>query len=452
MHVSLTNTLTGKKQLLTPRVPGKVSLYVCGITPYDYAHIGHGRCYTTFDLLYRLLTFQGYQVTYCRNFTDIDDKLLKRAEKEYGSPFEYGKVAAHYSAAYTEDMAHLGCLVPTHQPTVTGSIDEIITFIAGLIDTGHAYVVGGDVYYRVRSFAEYGKLSHRKIDELKVGARVAVDADKEDPLDFALWKSEAAETFWKSPWGWGRPGWHIECSAMAQRYLGSTIDIHGGGMDLIFPHHENEIAQSEGLFGAPFAGCWVHNAFVRINQEKMSKSLGNFFTLRQIFERFDPMVVRYYFLMHHYRNPLDFSWDDVAVAQKSYQRLIKLFGQSAAYTVTNSKELLEKVPVDKRHVIESMLAFLSDDMNTSGMFGVVFEHAGTLAAHPELTAAITTILQNIVGLSLAPLPEKSVAITPEITALLQEREAARTAKNWQRADQLRDQLKELGYEVQDKKL
>lgn len=451
MQVSLTNTLTGKKKIFVPRVPGAVALYVCGVTPYDYAHIGHGRCYTTFDMLYRLLNKLGYAVTYIRNFTDIDDKLLTRAEKEYGNKFEYTKVASRYIDAYTQDMAQLGCVVPTHEPRVTGSIQEIITFIAGLVANGHAYVVNGDVYYRVRSFADYGKLSHRNIDDLKVGARVAVAHQKEDPLDFALWKSEDPGTFWESPWGAGRPGWHIECSAMAHHYLGETIDIHGGGMDLIFPHHENEIAQSEGLFGVPFANCWVHNAFVRINQEKMSKSLGNFFTLRQIFERFDPMVVRYYFLMHHYRNPLDFAWDDVESAQKSYQRLCKLLASVDAALVTTLAALVQETAVAQRHVIESMINFLCDDLNTSGMFGVIFEQATAITAHPPLAAAVKAILQQVVGLSMAPLAEKEQVVTPEITALLAEREAARAAKNWALADKARDHLRELGYEVQDKK-
>jgi cysteinyl-tRNA synthetase len=269
--IALTNTLTGKKEPFVSLKEMAVNLYVCGITPYDYAHIGHGRVYVTFDILLRMLRLSGYQVTYCRNFTDIDDKLLQRAHKELGDKFRYPEVAQKYIDAYHEDVAALGCYDPEVEPRVTETIPQIIAFIEGLIKNGYAYQVEGDVYYRIMKCASYGKLSKRKTEDLLVGARVELNEKKENPLDFALWKGEEEGTFWKSPWGYGRPGWHIECSAMAAEYLAPHIDIHGGGMDLIFPHHENEIAQSEGLYGGTFSTFWMHNAFVRINQEKMSK-------------------------------------------------------------------------------------------------------------------------------------------------------------------------------------
>lgn len=459
--LSLTTTQTGKKKTFVPLHDYKVLMYVCGITPYDFAHVGHGRCYTTFDLLYRLLQAVGYRVHYCRNFTDIDDKLLSRARTELGDEQRYTEIAQKYITAYHEDMQRLHCLPPTYEPLVTQNIPQIIAMVEALIVKGYAYVVGGDVYYRVKKFADYGKLSHRKLDELKAGARVAVSEEKEDPLDFALWKAEPEGTFWQSPWGYGRPCWHIECSAMALAYLGKTIDIHGGGMDLIFPHHENEIAQSEGMLGVEFARYWVHNAFVRINKEKMSKSLGNFFTLRDVFAKFDPMVVRYYFLSHHYRSPLDFSWDDLEVAQKSYQRLCKVFAAAALTWKAEERiqkdiikldELVQKLSGTEQEIVQKMVDFVCDDLNTPGMLGLVFEHLHTVAMSTIFGQAVYQILTGIMGLSLEPLPEKQVEITPEIQQLLDEREVARKEKNWKRSDELRDQLKALGFEVQDKKI
>jgi len=304
--LEVTNTLSGKKEQFIPINPPQVKMYVCGITPYDYAHIGHGRVYVTFDILFRLLTYLDYKVTYCRNFTDIDDKLLNRAQNELNDKMRYQEIADRYINSFHEDMKLLNCLPPDFEPKVTQTIPEIINFIQGLMDKGFAYRTNGDIYYDVCKLPDYGKLSKRHLEDLKCGARVEIDESKKNPFDFALWKSESEGTFWKSPWGWGRPGWHIECSAMALKFLGQHIDIHGGGMDLIFPHHENEIAQSEGLFGPPFAKYWIHNAFVRINKEKMSKSLGNFFTLKDVFAKFDPMVIRFFYINHNYNIPIDF--------------------------------------------------------------------------------------------------------------------------------------------------
>ncbi|MCL5874890.1 MAG: cysteine--tRNA ligase [Candidatus Dependentiae bacterium] len=443
--MKLTNTMSGQKEHFEPRHDKKVTMYVCGITPYDYAHVGHGRCYITFDLVYRLLNFLGYSVTYCRNYTDIDDKILVRAAQQLGSAKQYHEITKTYINAFKEDIEKLNCISPSIEPRVTDSIDLIIEFIEKLIEAGKAYVVNGDVYYDVSTFPSYGKLSKQKLDELRAGARVDVREAKKGPLDFALWKKETDGEFWKSPWGYGRPGWHIECSAMAGHYLGEQIDIHAGGADLIFPHHENEIAQSEGRFEKQFARYWLHNGFVMINKEKMSKSLNNFFTLRDVFAQFDPMVIRFYILNHHYRAPLDFSFDDITAIQKSYQRLCKFFAQVEDKAV--STELLQKSAT-----VERMLKFLTDDLNTSGMWGVVFESLPLLQNNQEEAQAVKAVLKQILGLSLQPLQETETNITAEIQQLIEEREQARKAKDWARADIIRDQLAALGYSVKDKKL
>lgn len=444
MKITITNTLPGKKQVFHPLQDQQVRLYVCGITPYDYAHIGHARVYIIFDVLYRLLTFLGYKVTYVRNFTDIDDKLLKRAQQEYGDQCCYKKVADRFINAFHQDLQRLGCLRPTYEPRVTDHILQIIDFIEKLIQKGNAYVVDGDVYFSIASYPQYGQLSKQKLDDLRVGARVEANELKKDPLDFALWKSEPEGTFWQSPWGWGRPGWHIECSALSKEYLGDQLDIHAGGMDLIFPHHENERAQSEALTGKTFANYWMHNAFVRINEEKMSKSLGNFFTIDQVLKTYDPMVLRYFILTHYYRAPLDFSTEALDVAQKSYKKLCHFFAEHCA-TLDNAQ-----IQADK--TVQAMLAFLCEDLNTPGMFGVLFDSLPVLKNDQVAFCAVKHFVQEILGLILQPLPEKQVTITPEIQQLLEEREKARAAKNWQRADELRDILLKMGIEVHDKKL
>lgn len=442
--VRITNTLTGNKEIFNPLHDAQVSLYVCGITPYDYAHIGHGRVYVVFDVLYRLLSFLGYSVTYIRNFTDIDDKLIARAHKELGFAQKYMVIADRYIVSFNEDMEQLGCVAPTKQPRVTDHIPEIIAFIEGLIAQGIAYVVDGDVYFEVARFSHYCKLSRHKLEDLKAGDRVEIDARKKNPLDFALWKSEKEGTFWRSPWGYGRPGWHIECSVLATHYLGKTIDIHGGGMDLIFPHHDNEIAQSEALYQVPFVRYWVHNAFVRINKEKMSKSLGNFFTLRDLFKQFDPMVVRYYYLMHHYRSPIDFSFDALQAVEKSYRRLAAVFeGVSLA--------AMDSARCQQSPIVQKMLTFITDDSNISGLLGVVHEESGALNNSPDDAAAVAYFFHTVLGLSLRPVVQEQV-ITPEIQALIDEREQARVAKDWARADALRDQLRNFGFEPQDTKV
>jgi cysteinyl-tRNA synthetase len=444
--LKVTNTVTGKKELFESLVPNKVSMYVCGVTPYDRAHIGHGRCYVAFDLLYRVLRFIGYEVVYVRNFTDIDDKLLHRAEKDFGDKFRYLDIARVCIKSYHADMAALNCVDPDVEPHVTEHIPLIIAFIEELIASGHAYASQGDVYFDVRSFPAYGKLSKQNIDDLLVGARIDVNDKKRDPLDFALWKGEAQGEFWESPWGYGRPGWHIECSSLASRYLGQQIDIHGGGLDLVFPHHENEIAQSEGLYNKFFARYWVHNGLVNMGKEKMSKSLGNIFKLEDAFKQIDPMVLRFYFLSHHYRAPLEFSLESLHASYKGYQRLISAFG-SAADSFDMDINTMRTMPI-----VHDMIEFLVDDLNTPGMFGLLFEHIRDLSNDETHAAAVKYILQKILGLTLVPLPEKVVEITPEIQKLFEEREHARMTKNWKRADEIRDQLVQLGIEVQDKKI
>ena len=442
--ILFTNTLSQKKEEFVPAEKHKVNMYVCGITPYDYPHIGHGRCYVTFDLLYRILEFSGYKVTYARNFTDIDDKILQRAQKEFNDPSEYEQITKKYITAFHQNMLALNCIPPTNEPLVTKMIPQIIEFVQGLIKNNTAYEKDGSVYFRVASFKNYGKLSKQNLDELQAGARVEVDHCKESPLDFALWKKDETVGF-ASPWGKGRPGWHIECSAMVYDIFKQTVDIHGGGMDLMFPHHENEIAQSESLHPAPFVKYWIHNAFVRINKEKMSKSLGNFFTLHEIFEKYDPMVLRFYFLKHHYRNPLDFSFQDLESAQTTYKRLVHFFADSSTHTIQHNQ-------LSNNSVIKQMLDFLQDDLNTSGAFGILFDNLSELQENQEAKAAVKSFLINVFGLTLQALPEKSIPITPEIEELLKIREQARISKNWALADQIRKQLHDLGVDVQDKKL
>jgi cysteinyl-tRNA synthetase len=442
--LKVTNSLSGKKELFQPMTDKKVLMYVCGVTPYDSSHLGHGRVYTTFDMFYRLLHFLGYSVTYCRNFTDVDDKLINKAEKEFGDRLRYKEVANKFIDMYHEDMKSLNCLPPTYEPRVSECIPEIIAFVQGLVDNGTAYVIDGDVYFSIDSFPQYGALSKHKLEDLNAGARVSVDEQKRNPHDFALWKSEPEGSFWKSPWGYGRPGWHIECSAMALKYLGKHIDVHGGGLDLVFPHHENELAQSEALYGAPFVRYWMHNGFVRINQEKMSKSLGNFFSLRHIFQEYHPMVVRYYLLSIHYRSPLEFSFDELQGLQKSYKRLCKAFSE-APVIMTN--ELIKE-----SKTVNAMLEYLLDDLNTSGMWGVLFENLDEIQKDPAELGRVKAFIVNVIGLDLQAIPEKEVEITPEIKALIKAREDARLAKDFKTADIIRDRLKELGYDPKDRKL
>ena len=330
MALRIYNTLTGKKEDFVPLHENRVGLYVCGVTVYDLCHIGHGRSAVVFDTIYRYLRYRGYEVTYVRNFTDIDDKIIKRANDE---GVDFKAIAEKYIEEFNIDMGRLGLEKPSVEPKATEHIPEMIQLISILVEKGFAYQRNGDVFFSVERFKDYGKLSKRNLDEMQAGARVEIDEKKENPLDFALWKaSKPGEPSWESPWGKGRPGWHIECSVMSQKYLGETFDIHGGGKDLIFPHHENEIAQSEAATGKPFVRYWIHNGFVNINKEKMSKSLGNILTLKEIFKDWHPEVIRLFLLSHHYRSPLDYSVDSLSEAKAGLDRF---------YTTLNSiqKEL-----------------------------------------------------------------------------------------------------------------
>ena len=475
--LKLTNTLSKHKEIFKPITEPVVLMYVCGITPYDYSHIGHGRTYVNFDLVFRFLKYIGYNVTYVRNFTDIDDKIIAKAIAE-SIPLEtshtipnipsslriegwgdeknkrlddYRAISEKFIAAYHEDMQQLNCLAPTVEPKVTENIPQIIDFITGLIAQEKAYVIDHDVYFDLASFPDYGALSGRKQEDLLAGARVDVDQRKKNPGDFALWKGNTENKFWQSPWGYGRPGWHIECSVMAQKHLGKTIDIHGGGMDLIFPHHENEKAQSEGLNNQPFVRIWLHNAFVNINKEKMSKSLGNFITLKNIFEHTDPMVLRFFILQHHYRTPIDFNADDLAASHVAYKRLVAHLSSDNQNNQNNTHFFsLQTVPDNA--IAQAILDALGDDLNTPKCLGIIFEHLTTIKQNPILLGFIQTLMTHVLGLTLEPLTEKAVPMTPEIQNLIAQREQARAEKNWAQADKLRDQLKQLGYDVQDKKL
>ena len=325
MSLQVYNSLTRTKEVFEPLEPGKVRFYVCGVTVYDHCHIGHARSAIVFDVIYRYLLRKGFEVTYVRNFTDIDDKIIRRANEEQ---VDFRTIADRYIQTFYEDMDALGVLRPTLEPLATENIPEMIEIIHRLMDKGIAYVSGGDVYFAVEGFPDYGKLSGRALEDMMAGARVEVDVHKRNPMDFVLWKgSKPGEPAWDSPWGPGRPGWHIECSAMGKRFLGETFDIHGGGKDLIFPHHENEIAQSEAAFGVPFVKYWIHNGFVNINNEKMSKSLGNFFTIRDVLKRVHPEALRLFVLSKHYRSPVDFSDETLAEAERGLE---KLYGTLAA--------------------------------------------------------------------------------------------------------------------------
>jgi cysteinyl-tRNA synthetase len=464
MAIRVYNTLTGQKEELVPLRAGHIGLYVCGVTVYDHAHLGHARSYIAFDAIYRHLRHRGYDVTYVRNFTDCDDKIIRRAN-ELGVPAE--EVSERYIDSFRTDAEALGLAPPNVEPKVTEHIPEILGLIGRLVEMGRAYAAGGDVFFAVDRFPGYGKLSKRKLEELVAGARVEVDERKRDPLDFVLWKgAKPGEPSWESPWGRGRPGWHIECSAMAIKYLGETLDLHGGGMDLIFPHHENEIAQSEGATGKPFSRAWLHNGFLTIDEEKMSKSLGNFFTIRDVLAKYDAEAVRYFVLQSHYRSPLNFS--DVALEQAEkrveyfYETLRKLdeLPRSEA-----GGELLDPARVEAARA--AFLEAMDDDFNTAAALGHLSDlmrFANELLEKPkgvDKQKAARTLgrLQaeaRELGGSLgffARSPEEwlssrrtraaaQLGVEPsEVERLIGERAAARQAKDFARADQVREELR-----------
>ncbi len=437
------NSLSGQKESFHPLQKGKVSLYVCGVTVYDYCHIGHARTNITFDILLRYLRSIGYQVTYVRNITDIDDKIIKRALDNQESPQQ---LVQRFTTIMHEEFDRLGLLHPDSEPTVTATMPEIIEMIQTLINKGYAYVTTqGDVYYEVARFTEYGKLSKQNLQELVSGARVEINDLKKSPLDFALWKSaKPTEPAWDSPWGKGRPGWHIECSAMSKKALGATFDIHGGGSDLRFPHHENEIAQSEAANGKPFAHYWMHSGMVQVNNEKMSKSLNNFFIIRDVLEIYPAEVIRYFLTSGHYRSEINYSTDNLNSAKAALTRLYRaLEGSTAASAPTGS-------PYESR-----FNAALADDLNTPEALAVLFDLAKEInkTKAPELQALLKK-LGTILGLLQQDpaqfLQGDTSAIDPaQVEALIAERKAARQAKNFAESDRIRDALKTMGIELKD---
>ena len=472
MPLRLHNTLSRQKTEFQPLQPGKVSLYCCGITVYDYCHLGHARTCITWDLVRRYLQWSGYEVKYVQNFTDIDDKILNRALQE-GSTME--TVAERYIAAYFEDMEQLGVQPADHYPRATHTLDGIKRLISELEQKGFAYPAEGDVYYAVRQFEGYGKLSGRNLDDLQVGAsgRVAVDENKkQDPSDFALWKaSKPDEPSWESPWGAGRPGWHIECSAMVRQFLGETIDIHVGGNDLIFPHHENEIAQSEAATGKPLAQYWLHNGMVKVGGEKMSKSLGNFTTIRDLLATVDPMAVRLLVLQGHYRKPLDFTETAITAATNSWQTLAA--GLEVGYEQGEALGWSAPTPPfapDSNQWTQAFQQAVDDDFNFAGGLAVLFELAKTLRTEgnklkfqgqtdiliEQLQTQWQTLvsLGEILGLCWSPaLPAEAEATglsDNDIEQLVTQRQQARKNKDFAEGDRLRDYLQEQGITLVDK--
>ena len=447
------NSLTRKKELFTPQEAGKVGMYVCGITVYDYCHIGHARMFIVFDVLYRHLQALGFNVNYVRNITDVDDKIIARAAENNES---VEQLTGRYIEAMLEDETALNVLRPSHEPRATAAIDDMIQLIQQLIDKGFAYAAdNGDVFYSVSKFEHYGELSGRKLADMRAGERVAVDTNKEDPMDFVLWKSvKPGEPSWPSPWGDGRPGWHIECSAMAKSHLGEQFDIHGGGMDLQFPHHENEKAQSEAAHGHTFAHYWMHNGFVRVDEEKMSKSLGNFFTVREVLKLYSGEELRFFIINSHYRSALNYSTAQLDAARAAVQRL---------YTTLRGTRDDAALGIDQTF-IDRFDQSMNDDLNTAEAFAVLFDLATEINRLDDVESDQATVFANTLralggrlGLlqddpetALQGLPSDDDSIdAAAIDSLIAERDAARAEKNWQRSDEIRDQLTQAGITLED---
>lgn len=444
------NTLTRQKEEFKPITPGKVKLYVCGVTIYDYCHIGHARTYVAFDVIVRYLRARGFEVTYVRNITDVDDKIIRRAQENNEA---IADVTERYTQAMHDDFDALNLLRPDIEPTVTGHMQDIIVMIERLIADGHAYVANdGDVLFDVSTFKEYGQLSRQNLEQLQAGARVDVADNKQDPLDFVLWKqAKANEPSWQSPWGAGRPGWHIECSAMNKRHLGEHFDIHGGGSDLIFPHHENEVAQSCCANHSPYVNYWMHSGMVQVDEVKMSKSLGNFFTIRDVLAQFDAETVRYFLLSSHYRSQLNYSKDNLEQARASLERL---------YTaLRDAPEVAASEPA-AADMHDRFYAAMDDDFNAPEALAVLFElarevnralTAGDSAAAGAYAAQLRQLGQLLGLLTQTPAAflQGADADVVEIEALIAERNAARAAKDWARADAARDKLAAMQIELED---
>ena len=454
------NTLTKKKETFIPLEEGKVRMYVCGPTVYNYIHIGNARPMIVFDTVRRYMEYKGMKVNYVSNFTDVDDKIIKKANEEGVSSEE---IANRYIKECKKDMADLNVKPATVHPLATQEIDGMIAMISDLIEKGYAYEKNGTVYFRTRRFKEYGKLSHKNLDDLQSGNRsllVSGADEKEDPLDFVLWKpKKEGEPFWKSPWSDGRPGWHIECSVMSKKYLGDQIDIHAGGEDLIFPHHENEIAQSEAANGKEFAHYWMHNGFLNIDNKKMSKSLGNFFTVREIGEKYDLQVLRFFMLSAHYRSPLNFSAELMEAAKNGLERIItavaRLDQMLKASTVEELTEEEKTVLSEAEEFVIKFEAAMEDDFNTADAISAVFELVKLSNINAKETSSktlLTELKKKIVTLCdvLGIITEKKEEmLDSDIEALIEERQAARKAKNFARADEIRNQLLEKGIILED---
>jgi cysteinyl-tRNA synthetase len=460
------NTLTRQKEPFVPLVPGQVRMYVCGITPYDVSHIGHARSALVFDVVARYLRHRGLTVTFVKNYTDVDDKIIARANQ---LKVPIGELTERYIRAYESDMARLGIQGPTEVPRATAHIPEMVALIERLVAGGVAYVVGGDVYFEVMRFPTYGRLSGKNLDELLAGARVDVNERKRDPRDFALWKAaKPGEPSWPSPWGPGRPGWHIECSAMAMKYLGETLDLHGGGEDLIFPHHSCEIAQSEAATGKPFARCWLHNGFVNLGAEKMSKSLGNTLTVEALLARHDPEALRLYLLQTHYRNPVELTEEGIAGMRRPLERFRELVDEAGRLVPTEAEPspdgtFLATVAVQR----ERFEAAMDDDFNTPQAIGTLNQLATTLAEERNRVQAgerrgsdfvkgvnVLIDLGQVLGLSMKGHESRRLEVfepaqRARIDALVEERTRARRQRDWAQADALRAELDALGVVVED---
>ena len=448
------NTLTRSKEELKTIEPGVLKVYACGPTVYNFIHIGNARPLCVFDVLRRYMEYRGYDVKFVQNFTDIDDKIIRRANEE---GLTYKEVSEKYIEEFWKDAKGMNVREATVHPKATENIDEIINIISTLIEKGYAYAVDGDVYFSPKKFDEYGKLSHQPLEELEAGARINVEEIKHEPMDFALWKgTKPGEPYWESPWGHGRPGWHIECSAMVRRYLGTTIDIHCGGQDLIFPHHENEIAQSECCNGASFANYWMHNGYINVDNVKMSKSLGNFFTVRDVAEKYGYEPVRYFLISSHYRSPINYNTEIIEQCKASLERL---------YTCRNNLDFALENAVDgeldndfndKVHGrIQQFITAMDDDMNTADAIAAVFElvrdintviAAGANKATLELAAKAFDELTDVLGLVYN---RSKASLDDEVEELIAQRAQARKDKNWALADEIRDKIKAMGIVLED---